>query len=132
MDNKMDNKNISRKINFINIRAQRAINLYMPCHVGDDADKIRMLIERHLLNIITLRAKNDNKDYRDFLKFKDFTGHNYIDFMIFTLGDKALISFSIDYEPKEVRLEINLNELIDDKNVNDFNGIEFSLEKKYK
>ena len=128
----MDNKNISRKINFINIMAQRAINNYMPCHVGDDADKIRMLIERHLLNIITLRAKNDNKDYRDFLKFKDFTGHNYIDFMIFTLGDEALISFSIDYEPKEVRLEINLDELMDDKDVNDFNGVKISQVIKHK
>ena len=128
----MDNKNISRKINLINIMAQRAINNYMPCHVGDDADKIRMLIERHLLNIITLRAKNDNKKYRDFLKFKDFTGHNYIDFTIFTLGDEALISFSIDYEPKEVRLEINLDELMDDKNVNDFNGFKISIDKKYK
>ena len=44
----------------------------------------------------------------------------------------VLIYFSIDCEPKEINLVIDLDELINGKSVNDFSSFEISLDKKRK
>lgn len=127
-------KNITDKIDFINNKVQYAINNYMPYdNDGDDVEKIKSLIKKHLLNIITLRAKDNKKTYQDFLSFKSVMGYRYIDFNIFTMGkNDVLIYFSIDCEPKEINLVIDLDELINGKSVNDFSSFEISLDKKRK
>lgn len=127
-------KNINDKIDFINNKVQHAINNYMPYdNDGDDVEKIKSLIKKHLLNIITLRAKDNKNSYQDFLSFKSVMGYNYIDFNIFTMRkNDVLIYFSIDCEPKEINLVIDLDELINGKSVNDFSGFEISLDKKRK
>lgn len=127
-------KNINDKIDFINNKVQYAINNYMPYdNDGDDVEKIKNLIKKHLLNIIALRAKDNKKVYQDFLSFKSVMGYSYIDFNILTMGkNDVLIYFSIDCEPKEINLVIDLDELINGKSVNDFSGFEISLDKKRK
>ena len=104
----------------------------MPYNNGDDADKIKGLIKRHLLNIINIKAKGNKNNYKDFLTFKSYNGYNCIDFMVFTLKNDAIISFSIDCEPKEVRLCVNLDDLMGCDNVDNFKGFKISIDKKYK